>query len=94
VYIPSSGDKKLERLHYKTQVYEKAFHKYCEKLKTKGKGVIVCGDLNVCHEELDIHMTQYAFKQPGFTPEERKSMRNFLNLGWVDTFRKLNPTLR
>lgn len=94
VYVPSAGDKKLERLHYKTQLYEKAFHRYCESLKNKGKGVIVCGDMNVCHEEIDIHFTPYAYKHPGFTNEERKSFRNFLNLGWTDTFRKLHPELK
>jgi exodeoxyribonuclease-3 len=50
--------------------------------------------MNVSHEEIDIHVTANTHKQPGFTPEERKSFKNFLNLGWVDTFRKLNPTLR
>lgn len=91
MYIPSAGDKKLERLHYKTQIYEKAFHKYCEKLKKLGKGVILCGDFNVCHDEIDIHFTPFSYKQPGFTPEERKSFNNFLKMGWIDTYRKLNP---
>lgn len=94
VYVPSAGDKTLQRLEYKTQLYEKAFHKYCEKLKTKGKGVIVCGDMNVCHEEIDIHMSAMAHKHPGFTDMERQSFRNFLSLGWTDTFRKLNKEVR
>jgi exodeoxyribonuclease III len=94
VYIPSAGDKTLKRLEYKVHKYEVAFQKYCEKLKQKGKGVIVCGDFNVSHEEIDIHVTPYTHKQPGFTPEERISFKKFLNKGWIDTFRKLNPGVR
>lgn len=56
--------------------------------------MIVCGDMNVCHEEIDIHVTPNAHKTPGFTDVERKSFKHFLNKGWVDTFRRLNPNDR
>ena len=51
--MPSAGDKELKRLHYKTQQYEVAFHKYVEEMKEKAfeksKGIILCGDFNVAH---------------------------------------------
>lgn len=50
--------------------------------------------MNVCHEEIDIHMSAMAHKHPGFTDMERQSFRNFLSLGWTDTFRKLNKEVR
>lgn len=88
------GDKEHGRLEYKIKGYEVAFHKHCQWLKSKGKGVIIAGDLNVCHEELDIHLTPNSHKQPGYTAPERISFKNFLDKGWVDTFRKLNPGKR
>lgn len=92
-YIPSAGDRELKRLEYKLK-YEKVFYNHCNGLKAKGKGIIVCGDMNVSHEEVDIYFTPYAHKQPGFTPAERASFRKFIETGWVDTFRKLNPEVR
>jgi exodeoxyribonuclease III len=68
VYIPSAGGKELERLYYKTQQYEVAFQRYCQDLRKRGKPVIVCGDMNVSAEEIDIHLTANTHKQPGFTP--------------------------
>jgi exodeoxyribonuclease III len=72
VYVPSAGSKipgknELERLHYKVQKYEVAFHRHCEKLRGSGKGVVVCGDLNVSLEPIDIHVTNFTHKQPGYT---------------------------
>ena len=102
VYIPSAGTKELERLKYKTEKYWGAFQKHCEKVKNQaldeGKGVIICGDLNVAHQDdLDNYVPKKAElgawrdKQPGFTPEERMAFRRFLSQGWVDTFRHFYP---
>lgn len=94
VGVKKPGDKVHDRLDFKTQKYEVSFQRHCQRLRETGKGVIICGDLNVCHEELDIHVTPQAHKQPGFTYEERTSFKHFLDKGWVDTFRRLNPTKR
>lgn len=57
----------LERLHYKTQLYEPAFYRHCERVKDKGKGVFICGDLNTAVDYKDTHFTAYTIKNPGFT---------------------------
>lgn len=67
------------------------FSTYLNGLKAK-KNVILCGDLNVSHEEIDIHNPKSNTKSAGFTKEERESFGAFLKTGWEDTFRKLNPT--
>jgi exodeoxyribonuclease III len=98
VYMPSAGDKELKRLDYKVQKYEVAFQRYCKGLKERallaGKGLILCGDFNVSYEDIDIHLTPYTHKQPGFTPAERSSFKRLLGLGLADTFRRLHPQQR
>jgi exodeoxyribonuclease-3 len=64
---------------------------YSEKLKTKYKNVILCGDVNIAHQEIDIHNPKGNKKNSGFLPEEREWLSNFLSLGWEDCFRKLHP---
>ena len=94
VYVPSAGQK-LERLHYKVTKFETAFHRHCNRFKQlaqeQGKGIIVCGDLNTAQEIKDTHMAKWTHKSPGFTESERRSLRNFMATGWVDTFRRLHP---
>lgn len=90
VYIPFAG-LKLERLEYKTTQFEPAFFRHCERVKDKGKGVIIAGDLNTAIDFKDTHFTAHTIKSPGFTKIERKNLKIFLELGWVDTFRHLNP---
>ena len=63
-------------------------------MKKKGKGVIISGDMNVCHQDIDVHVTMYTHKQPSCTSDERLSFSRFLNMGWIDTFRKLHPKER
>jgi len=65
-------------------------HAYLNELK-KTKGVIWAGDLNVAHKDIDIFKTKGMNKIPGFTPEERKSFGDFLDQGWIDTFREKHP---
>ena len=88
-YIPNSGQK-LDRLEYRVGDYDKCFQKHCEELRQQ-KTVIVCGDLNVCHKEIDIARPKGNEKTAGFTIEERNSFTQFLEKGWIDTFRRLNP---
>jgi exodeoxyribonuclease III len=59
-------------------------------LKAK-KTVIICGDLNVCHQEIDIARPKGNEKTAGFTVEERDSFTKFLGTGWIDTYRKFYP---
>jgi exodeoxyribonuclease III len=89
VYVVNSGEG-LKRLSYRTQEWDVAFFKYLHSLKEK-KDVILCGDLNVAHKEIDVYDPKGKEKQSGFTPEERKSFSEFLELGYLDTFRHLNP---
>lgn len=88
-YIPNSGQK-LDRLQYRVGEYDKSFQNHCEELRKK-KTVIICGDLNVAHQEIDIARPKDNKKTAGFTLEERKSFNDFLEKGWIDSFRKLNP---
>jgi exodeoxyribonuclease III len=63
-------------------------------LEKKGKPVIIVGDLNTAHENIDIFNPERRDNPAGFTKEERGSFTKLLDSGFVDTFRKLNPTLQ
>lgn len=88
VYTPNSQDG-LRRLDYRMQ-WEADFMAYLKKLDEK-KPVIVCGDLNVAHEEIDIKNPKTNRKNAGFTDEEREKFTTLLNAGFTDTFRYLHP---
>ncbi len=90
-YTPNSQDG-LKRLEYRMR-WEDDFQDYCRELDEK-KPVIICGDLNVAHEEIDIKNPKTNHKNPGFTDEEREKMTQFLNSGFTDTFRFFYPDLR
>lgn len=66
------------------------FQDYTEKLSQKGENLIICGDVNICHEEIDIHNPKSNKNSSGFLPEERDWVTNFLGSGFVDTFRYLH----
>jgi AP endonuclease-1 len=66
------------------------FRKYLKGLDEK-KGVILCGDLNVAHAEIDLANPKTNTKSAGFTPQEREGMTKLLEEGFVDTFRQLYP---
>lgn len=94
VYTPNSqdalpGEKLPKRLDYRMQ-WEDDFRDYMMKLDEK-KPVIVCGDLNVAHEEIDIKNAKSNRYNAGFTDEEREKMTVLLNSGFIDTFRTLYP---
>lgn len=88
VYTPNSQDG-LRRLEYRMK-WEDDFLAYIKKLDEK-KPVVVCGDLNVAHEEIDLKNPKTNRKNAGFTDEEREKMTNWLNSGFIDTFRFFYP---
>ena len=88
VYTPNSK-RELERLEYRV-VWENEFRKYLKKLE-KNKPVILCGDLNVAHKELDVKNDKTNRNSAGFTDEERREFQNLLNENFVDTFRVFYP---
>ena len=88
IYTPNSK-RELERLDYR-QIWEDEIRKYLLKLN-ETKPVIMCGDLNVAHEEIDLKNPKTNRKNAGFTDEERGQMTNLLNAGFVDSFRYLYP---
>lgn len=89
VYFPSGTSG--EQRQTKKMEFLETINMYSEKLKTKYKNVILCGDVNIAHQEIDIHNPKGNKKNSGFLPEEREWLSNFLSLGWEDCFRKLHP---
>ena len=89
VYTPNSQDE-LRRLDYRMQ-WEDDFRAYLKGLETSGKGVIVCGDLNVAHKEIDLKNPKTNRKNAGFTDEERGKFTDLLEAGFIDTFRYFYP---
>lgn len=87
-YTPNSG-RELARLEYRMN-WEDAFKAYLIKLD-KQKPVIICGDLNVAHKEIDLKNPKSNRKNAGFTDQEREKIENLLNSGFTDTFRKIYP---
>lgn len=89
-YTPNSQDS-LKRLDYR-MTWEDDFQAYTKRLEDK-KPVVICGDLNVAHQEIDLKNPKSNRKNAGFTDEERAKMTQFLNNGFTDTFRHFYPTL-
>lgn len=90
VYTPNSGQG-LKRLDYRLKTWDLEFRKFIKNLN-KTKPVIVTGDLNVAHEEIDIHNPKGNKKNSGFTQEERDSFSKLLKEAkMIDTYRHLNP---
>ncbi len=88
VYVPNSKEGLL-RLDYRME-FEDNFRAYLNSLKEK-KNVILCGDLNVAHKEIDIKNPKTNLRNPGFTVEERDKFSLLLESGFKDTFRTLYP---
>jgi len=88
VYTPNS-QKELARLDYRME-WEEDFRDYVMKLDMK-KPVIICGDLNVAHQEIDLKNPKSNTKSAGFTPQEREKMTTLLANGFIDSFRYLYP---
>ena len=87
-YTPNS-QRELTRLQYRL-CWEEDFRMYLKKLDEK-KPVIVCGDLNVAHKEIDLKNPKTNVNNAGFTPQERAAMTKLLDSGFVDSFRHLHP---
>lgn len=88
-YFPSgtSGDVR-QTFKY---VWLDEFHAWLNKLKKDCPNLILCGDYNIAHKEIDIHDPKGNKKSTGFLPEEREWMTGFLDSDWVDTFREFHP---
>ena len=85
VYTPNAKDD-LSRLPLRHKHWDPAFLAYCKQLEKK-KPVLFCGDLNVAHTELDLANPKPNRGKKGFTVEEREGFQNFLDTGFIDTFR-------
>lgn len=90
VYTPNSK-RELERLKYRME-WEDDFRTYLKTLE-QTKPLIVCGDLNVAHQEIDLKNPKTNRRNAGFTDEEREKMTKLLDSGFTDTFRHFYPTL-
>ena len=90
VYTPNSQDE-LRRLTYRME-WEDAFRAHLTALDAK-KSVIVCGDMNVAHEEIDLKNPGTNHLNPGFTDQERGKLTELLAAGFTDSFRRLYPSL-
>lgn len=88
VYVPNSKEK-LARIDYRMQ-WEDAFREYVLSLKRK-KPIIICGDMNVAHEEIDLKNPKTNMESAGFSKQERDKMTELLLSGFTDSFRKLYP---
>ena len=88
IYFPN-GKRSAERLRYKMEFYD-AFLDYVENLRREGRNVVVCGDVNTAHKEIDLARPKENEKISGFLPEERAWMDKFFEHGYVDTFRQFH----
>ncbi len=88
IYFPN-GKASTERLDYKMRFYD-AFLEYADRLKAQGRKIIVCGDVNTAHREIDIARPRENSKVSGFLPEERAWLDRFVAHGYADTFRQFN----
>ena len=86
VYTPNSK-RELLRLDYRQNEWDKDFLLYLKNLEQK-KPVIFCGDLNVAHKEIDLKNPKTNKRNPGFTDEERGGFDNYIDAGFIDTFRE------
>ncbi len=89
LYTPNAGNE-LKRLEFRTKIWEPACCQYLRALDRK-KAVVVCGDFNVAHKEIDLARPKQNVGSPGFTSEEREAFDAYLNNGFVDIFRHQHP---
>ena len=89
VYTPNSKDG-LKRLGLREKLWDPEFLKYLKELE-RTKPVVVCGDFNAAHTEIDLARPKTNHHNAGFTDEERRGITNYINAGLIDTFRTLHP---
>ncbi len=87
-YFPNSQPERA-RIDYKL-AFCKAIRMFCNKLRRQGDDIVLCGDYNIAHKEIDLARPKENVNNPGFLPEERASMDTFIRAGYVDTFRRFN----
>ena len=87
LYLPSGTN--LDRLTFKLN-YMDEFQEYINQLKQETPNLVICGDYNICHEEIDIHNPKMKGVS-GFLPEERKWIGEFVDSGFIDSFRYMHP---
>jgi len=88
IYFPN-GKASSERLKYKMGFYD-AFLKHCKQLLKQNKKIVVCGDVNTAHKEIDLARPKENSVISGFLPQEREWIDKFLEAGFLDTFRMFN----
>ena len=88
IYFPN-GKKNQERLDYKLDFYD-TFLAYADNQKAEGKNIVVCGDFNTAHKEIDLARPKENEKTSGFLPIERAWIDTFIDHGYIDTFRYFN----
>ena len=88
IYFPN-GQKNQERLDYKMKFYDDLLT-HCEALREEGKSIIICGDVNTAHKEMDLKNPKANSKTSGFLPIEREWIDKLLEHGYVDSFRYVN----
>lgn len=89
VYVPNSKPD-LSRLPLREHLWDKALLKFIKNLEQQ-KPVIICGDFNAAHTEIDLARPKDNEKNAGYTPAERQGITNYINSGFIDTFRALHP---
>jgi exodeoxyribonuclease-3 len=89
LYVPNGG-RDHTRVPFKLDFYA-ALLELCDSMHAKGKNIIICGDINTAHQEIDVNNPKSKSKITGFLPEERDWISRFLSHGFVDIFRKLYP---
>ena len=95
VYFPNGWDRAdgTEMLSYKLDFYEK-MRQYVQSIRDNGEQVVICGDFNICHTEIDIARPKENENSIWFLPIERAEMDKLENDGLIDVFRRLNPDLK
>ncbi len=91
IYFPKgdTSPERIERLHYKMNFYEE-FLQYADSFREKGESLIICGDFNTAHNEIDLARPKENEKNSGFLPEERAWIDKFIEHGYIDIFREFN----
>ena len=88
-YFPNGGND-LSRVPYKLE-FSEAVLQHAEAQRRDGKSIVICGDVNTAHEEIDLANPKSNSKNTGFLPEERAWVTRFMDQGYVDIFRRLHP---
>ena len=89
IYFPN-GKSSQERLEYKLEFYADLLN-YLDELKSQGKHLVICGDYNTAHKEIDLKNPKQNEKNSGFMPIEREWIDRYIEHGYVDTFRSFHP---